>query len=172
MRRVFNVAAVTRKQFSSASAAPKLQAQDVDMTALLDGALGTALTPNDTVEKLDQYVVGQAAAKKAVAIAMRNRWRRQQLPDYIKNEIVPKNILMVGPTGCGKTEVRCLFCMGFFAVRNFFFLSVFSHTRTHSRTQIARRISKISQAPFLKVEATKFTEVGFHGRDVDQIIKV
>jgi ATP-dependent HslUV protease ATP-binding subunit HslU len=142
MRRAFNFApAVARKHFSSASAAPKLQAQDVDMAALLDGALGTAMTPNDTVEKLDQYVVGQAAAKKAVAIAMRNRWRRQQLPDYIKNEIVPKNILMVGPTGCGKTE-------------------------------IARRISKISQAPFLKVEATKFTEVGFHGRDVDQIIKV
>mmetsp|Transcript_31673 Transcript_31673/g.63207 ORF Transcript_31673/g.63207 Transcript_31673/m.63207 type:complete len:488 (+) Transcript_31673:51-1514(+) len=130
-----------KSQFFSAGAAPRRMAppQDVDITALLDD-IGDALTPINTVEKLDQHIVGQAAAKKAVAIAMRNRWRRQQLPDYIKNEIVPKNILMVGPTGCGKTE-------------------------------IARRISKMTQAPFIKVEATKFTEVGFHGKDVDSIIK-
>jgi len=98
------------------------------------------MKPREVVTELDKYIVGQNDAKRAVAIALRNRWRRHMLPEDIKGEVIPKNILMIGPTGCGKTE-------------------------------IARRISKLAQAPFIKVEATKFTEVGFHGRDVDQIIR-
>jgi len=98
------------------------------------------LTPRQIVEMLDRHIVGQTAAKKAVANALRNRWRRRQVPSPLREEIVPKNILMLGPTGCGKTE-------------------------------IARRLAKLADAPFVKVEATKFTEVGFHGRDVDQIIR-
>lgn len=99
-----------------------------------------SLKPKEVVDQLDKYIVGQADAKKAVAVAFRTRWRRQQLSQEMKNEIVPKNILMIGPTGCGKTE-------------------------------IARRVAKLSDSPFIKVEATKFTEVGYHGRDVDTIIK-
>src|SRR5204863_8272026 len=92
------------------------------------------------VSELDKYIVGQGRAKRAVAIALRNRWRRQQVPEPLRHEITPKNILMIGPTGVGKTE-------------------------------IARRLAKLANAPFLKVEATKFTEVGYVGRDVDQIIR-
>ncbi|HHV61536.1 MAG TPA: ATP-dependent protease ATPase subunit HslU [Firmicutes bacterium] len=98
------------------------------------------LTPRKIVEELDKYIIGQASAKRAVAIALRNRYRRQQLPEEIREEVLPKNILMIGPTGVGKTE-------------------------------IARRLARLADAPFIKVEATKFTEVGYVGRDVDSIIR-
>jgi ATP-dependent HslUV protease ATP-binding subunit HslU len=100
----------------------------------------TDFTPREIVSELDRYIVGQGDAKKAVAVALRNRWRRKQLTGIMREEVYPKNILMIGPTGVGKTE-------------------------------IARRLAKLANAPFLKVEATKFTEVGYVGRDVDQIIR-
>ncbi len=100
----------------------------------------SAMTPQEIVSELDRHIVGQAAAKRAVAIAMRNRWRRQQVDEALRGEITPKNILMIGPTGVGKTE-------------------------------IARRLAKLADAPFIKVEATKFTEVGYVGKDVDSIIR-
>ena len=98
------------------------------------------MTPREIVQELDKHIVGQAAAKRAVAIALRNRWRRMQVDDALRNEITPKNILMIGPTGVGKTE-------------------------------IARRLAKLANAPFIKVEATKFTEVGYVGRDVESIVR-
>ncbi|MBX9805389.1 MAG: ATP-dependent protease ATPase subunit HslU [Alphaproteobacteria bacterium] len=100
----------------------------------------TSLTPREIASELDRFIVGQDDAKRAVAIALRNRWRRQQLPLELREEVLPKNILMIGPTGVGKTE-------------------------------IARRLAKLAQAPFIKVEATKFTEIGYVGRDVEQIIR-
>jgi len=100
----------------------------------------TAFSPREIVSELDRFIVGQNDAKRAVAIALRNRWRRKQLPEPLRDEVTPKNILMIGPTGVGKTE-------------------------------IARRLAKLAGAPFLKVEATKFTEVGYVGRDVDQIMR-
>ncbi len=97
-------------------------------------------SPREIVHELDRFIIGQNDAKRAVAVALRNRWRRQQLPDDLRDEVLPKNILMIGPTGVGKTE-------------------------------ISRRLAKLAQAPFLKVEATKFTEVGYVGRDVEQIVR-
>ena len=102
--------------------------------------MSSAFSPREIVSELDRFIVGQDDAKRAVAIALRNRWRRQQLPEGLKDEVLPKNILMIGPTGVGKTE-------------------------------IARRLARLAQAPFLKVEATKFTEVGYVGRDVEQIVR-
>jgi ATP-dependent HslUV protease ATP-binding subunit HslU len=102
--------------------------------------LASQLTPRDIVSRLDRYIVGQQAAKRAVAVALRNRWRRQQLPSDLRDEVMPKNIIMIGPTGVGKTE-------------------------------IARRLAKLAGAPFVKVEASKFTEVGYVGRDVDSMIR-
>lgn len=100
----------------------------------------TDLTPREIVSELDRFIIGQQEAKRAVAVALRNRWRRNQLPDDLRDEVYPKNILMIGPTGVGKTE-------------------------------ISRRLAKLANAPFIKVEATKFTEVGYVGRDVEQIIR-
>ena len=100
----------------------------------------SSMTPQEIVSELDRHIVGQASAKRAVAIALRNRWRRQQVDEKMRGEITPKNILMIGPTGVGKTE-------------------------------IARRLAKLADAPFIKVEATKFTEVGYVGKDVDSIIR-
>src|SRR5918995_868448 len=98
------------------------------------------LTPRRIVAELDRYIVGQNAAKKAVAVAIRNRWRRQQLPADLRKDVTPKNIIMIGPTGVGKTE-------------------------------IARRLAQLVGAPFLKIEATKYTEVGYVGRDVESMIR-
>ena len=98
------------------------------------------MTPREIVHELNQHIIGQDDAKRAVAIALRNRWRRSQLEDDIRNEVTPKNILMIGPTGVGKTE-------------------------------IARRLAKLANAPFVKVEATKFTEVGYVGKDVESIVR-
>src|ERR1700742_4113792 len=112
-----------------------LPSQSVDEEPLLD-----ELTPREIVRELDKHVVGQADAKRAVAIALRNRTRRQKLPPEMADEVMPKNILMIGPTGVGKTE-------------------------------LARRLAKLANSPFMKVEASKFTEVGYVGRDVESMIR-
>jgi len=106
----------------------------------MDSAPELNMTPQETVDALDRYIIGQTDAKKAVAVALRNRWRRLQLDEDLKDEILPKNIIMIGATGIGKTE-------------------------------IARRISRLVNAPFVKVEASKFTEVGYVGRDVESMIR-
>ena len=105
-----------------------------------ESSLVSSLSPREIVSELDRFVVGQNKAKRAVAVALRNRWRRQALKGEMRNEVLPKNILMIGPTGVGKTE-------------------------------ISRRLSKLAEAPFVKVEATRFTEVGYVGRDVEQIVR-
>src|SRR5581483_4596144 len=98
------------------------------------------MTPRQIVQELDRYIVGQGPAKRAVAVAIRNRWRRQQLPPEMRKDVTPKNIVLIGPTGVGKTE-------------------------------IARRLAQLVGAPFLKIEATKYTEVGYHGRDVESMVR-
>ena len=103
-------------------------------------AFVASLTPKEIVGELDKFIVGQNKAKRAVAIALRNRWRSQQLPEAIRDEVAPKNILMIGPTGVGKTE-------------------------------IARRLAKLANSPFIKVEASKYTEVGYVGRDVESMVR-
>lgn len=110
------------------------------MTEQTDALKRTAWTPRETVAELDRYIVGQSQAKRAIAIAVRNRWRRSQLPEAMQADIAPKNILMAGPTGVGKTE-------------------------------LARRLAKLTDAPFVKVEATKYTEVGYYGRDVESMVR-
>src|SRR3989475_3274427 len=110
------------------------------MDAPSDSSPAPVMTPREVVSELDRYIVGQTAAKRAVAIALRNRWRRQQVSDDLREEIYPKNIIMIGPTGVGKTE-------------------------------IARRLARLAQAPFVKVEASKFTEVGYVGRDVESMVR-
>src|SRR2546422_3488517 len=113
----------------------------IHLTGSVDEELTSErLTPKEIVRELDKYIVGQRAAKRAVAIALRNRWRRQQLAPELREEIAPKNIIMIGPTGVGKTE-------------------------------IARRLAKLTRSPFLKIEASKFTEVGYVGRDVESIVR-
>src|SRR6185437_14411078 len=118
----------------SSGRTPQLLAPEASQTNM------SSLTPREIVQELDKHIIGQDAAKRAVAIALRNRWRRMQVQEPLRQEITPKNILMIGPTGVGKTE-------------------------------IARRLAKLANAPFVKVEATKFTEVGYVGRDVDSIVK-
>src|SRR5690606_15576709 len=125
---------IEKRMSSDVSAVPTPSTEDEEAPWLDE------LTPRQIVAELDKYIVGQTEAKKAVAIALRNRWRRQRVPQELRDEIMPNNIIMIGPTGVGKTE-------------------------------IARRLAKLAGAPFVKVEASKFTEVGYVGRDVESMIR-
>src|SRR5438067_8542576 len=125
---------------SSVAGASGSRSLDVPTASETKDRMNDSLTPKAVVAALDAHIVGQTEAKRAVAVALRNRWRRQRLDDDLRDEVTPKNILMIGPTGCGKTE-------------------------------ISRRLAKLADAPFVKVEATKFTEVGYVGRDVEQIAR-
>lgn len=118
----------------------KLKKPKVKKEVKTQEGISKQLTPSQIVAELDRYIIGQNNAKKSVAIALRNRWRRKQIPDGLREEIMPNNIILIGPTGVGKTE-------------------------------IARRLAKLSNAPFIKVEASKFTEVGYVGRDVESIVR-
>src|SRR5438105_15110895 len=125
-----------RRQAERSRVAPRLGPPTEGTGPAALATMALTLTPAQIVAELDRYIVGQEKAKRAVAIALRNRWRRQNLPAELRDEVAPKNIIMIGPTGVGKTEV-------------------------------ARRLAKLAQAPFLKVEASKYTEVGYVGRDVE-----
>src|SRR4051812_46755254 len=124
----------------SRSRSPQTSASTRTATSRSKSSDAMSMTPREIVEELDKHIIGQSDAKRAVAIALRNRWRRAQISEPLRGEITPKNILMIGPTGVGKTE-------------------------------IARRLAKLGNAPFIKGEATKFTEVGYVGRDVDSIVR-
>src|SRR5690606_11762990 len=121
------------------AASRRMACRPQSITPVTDDCMSD-FSPREIVSELDRYIIGQSEAKRAVAIALRNRWRRQQLDEQLREEVMPKNILMIGPTGVGKTE-------------------------------ISRRLAKLANAPFIKVEATKFTEVGYVGRDVEQIVR-
>src|SRR3546814_807475 len=129
-------------EFAMTETAKAMSGKDTDHTRMGDRTgsdknESSFFSPREIVSELDRFIIGQNDAKRAVAIALRNRWRRQQLPEDLRDEVLPKNILMIGPTGVGKTE-------------------------------IARRLAKLAQAPFIKVEATKFTEIGYVGRDGEE----
>ncbi len=136
--RIYKQQCQSRENLMDNSNVTKLHPKEKNQKS--ENNIGSSLSPREIVSELDRFVVGQNKAKRAVAVALRNRWRRQALKGEMKNEVLPKNILMIGPTGVGKTE-------------------------------ISRRLSKLAEAPFVKVEATRFTEVGYVGRDVEQIVR-
>ena len=145
------------RQVRWSSAAAELSQQPINEEMMFKPS---DMRPRETVTELDKFVVGQGDAKKAVAIALRNRWRRHQVPEEMREEVFPKNILMIGPTGMYLINLPITILK---------YDLCYFHTGV-GKTEIARRLAKLTDAPFVKVEATKFTEVGYHGRDVDTII--